>query len=252
VSRSELGTVTAVTGARPAERDARAPRVIERRRGLPGGRAAVGGLLMAIAAVGVFLAYTEASTDPSDPIVVTARSIRVGQVIGADDLRVVAGELPRAARAGTFESSDALLGRVALGPLAEGEIIQAAAVTSDQASVRTHEVALTLPREQIAVGRLKPGERVDVFVTYDERTSSVVRGAEVVQIAGVGDSSLTTVREITVVVAVPSGDVVAALVHALRTGEVTVVRSTFAEPDDGGPLVFDGAAGSEGAGRAGE
>ena len=44
---SELGTVTAVTGARPAEREVRAPRVIERRRGLPGGRAALGGLLIA-------------------------------------------------------------------------------------------------------------------------------------------------------------------------------------------------------------
>ena len=28
--------------------------------------------------------------------------------------------------------------------------------------------------------------------------------------------------------AVPSGDAVAAVVHALRTGDVTVVRSTFA------------------------
>ena len=34
-----------------------------------------------------------------------------------------------------------------------------------------------LPRAQIAVGRLKEGERVDVFATYDDRTSSVVRGA---------------------------------------------------------------------------
>ncbi len=31
-------------------------------------------------------------------------------------------------------------------------------------------MAVTLPRRQIAVGRLKAGERVDVFVTYDERT----------------------------------------------------------------------------------
>ncbi|MEO7428486.1 MAG: hypothetical protein ABIY48_03795, partial [Acidimicrobiales bacterium] len=90
-----------------------------------------------------------------------------------------------------------------------------------------------------AVGRLKQGERVDVYVTYDERTASVVRGAEVVQIGADRDRSLTSDREVTIVVAVPSGDAVAALVHALRTGDVTVVRSTFGQPDDGSPLVYE-------------
>ena len=79
------------------------------------------------------------------------------------------------------------------------------------------------------MGRLKQGERVDVFATYDDRTSSVVRGAEVVQIGADDGGSLTSGREVTLVVAVPSGDAVAAVVHALRTGDVTVVRSTFAD-----------------------
>ena len=47
--------------------------------------------------------------------------------------------------------------------------------------------------------------------------------------------SLTSSREVTLVVAVPSGDAVAALVHALRTGDVTVVRSTFADASADGP-----------------
>ena len=96
------------------------------------------------------------------------------------------------------------------------------------------------PGRQIAVGRLKEGERVDVFVTYDERTASVVRGAQVVQIGAEDDGSLTSDREISLVVAVPSGDAVAALVHALRTGDVTVVRSTFAEASVDDPLEFEG------------
>jgi hypothetical protein len=104
-----------------------------------------------------------------------------------------------------------------------------------------HEVAITLPGRQIAVGRLKPGERVDVFVTYDERTTSVVRGAQVVQIEAEDSASLTSDREITLVVAVPSDQTVAALVHALRTGDVTVVRSTFADASSADPLVYDGA-----------
>ena len=66
------------------------------------------------------------------------------------------------------------------------------------------------------------------------------------QIGADDDGSLTSERELTIVVAVPSGDAVAALVHALRTGEVTVVRSTFAAPDDGAPLESEGAGSARG------
>ena len=60
------------------------------------------------------------------------------------------------------------------------------------------------------------------------------------QIGAEDDGSLTSDREISLVVAVPSGDAVAALVHALRTGDVTVVRSTFAEAAGGDPLEYEG------------
>jgi Flp pilus assembly protein CpaB len=241
MAHSELGSVTAVTGVRGvAERDEVLPaRTIHRRPGLPGGRALVGALLMSLAAVGVFLAYSGANEAPSDALVVATRAIRVGDEITGDDVRVVRAELPGSTKETTFATTDDVLGRVALGPIDEGEIVQAGAVTADRPVDGGHEVALTLPREQLAVGRLKAGERVDVFVTYEERTTSVARGAEVVQIATSSDGSLTSDREVSVVVAVSSGEVVAAIVHALRTGDVTVVRSTFAAPDEGEPLVYE-------------
>lgn len=211
---------------------------ISRHRGLPGGRAVVGGVLMAVAAVGVFVAYDRASRPDEDPIVVATRSIRAGEVLDAADLKTQEGELPDGASA--FSSVDSLVGRVALGPIGDGEVVQAAAVTDDAGSEPAHEVAITLPRSQVAVGRLKQGERVDVFVTYDEVTRSVVRGTPVVQISAEDDGSLTSDREITLVVAVSDGDAVAALVHAMRTGEVTVVRSTFAEATTAEPLEHEG------------
>jgi Flp pilus assembly protein CpaB len=260
MARSELGIVTAVTGGRAAvaDREATEPgRVIQRRAGLPEGRAVLGALLMAIAAVGVFLASTDASEGPSDELVVASTAIRPGEQIAADDLRLLEAELPGSARGATFATIDEVVGRVALGPIDAGEIVQAGSLTSERATTPAHEVALTLPRGQVAVGRLKEGERVDVFVTYEERTTSVVRGAEVVQIATASDGSLTSDREIGIVVAVPSGEAVAALVHALRTGDVTVVRSTFASPDEGAPLVYDsgdeaGAPGTTDTGSAGD
>ena len=211
---------------------------IERHRGLPGGRAVVGGVLMALAALGVYLAYDQASAGSSTPVVVAARDLRVGQILGEGDLDTVDAELPDAVEDGAFTSADALIGRVVLGPIGDGEIVQAAAITEGAATPELHEIAVRLPRGQIAVGRLKEGERVDVFATYDDRTSSVVRGAEVVQIEADDSGSLTSDREVTLVVAVPSGDAVAAVVHALRTGDVTVVRSTFAATTAEDPLTY--------------
>jgi hypothetical protein len=211
---------------------------ISRHQGLPGGRAVLGGVLMAVAAVGVFVAYDRAGRDASDPIVVAARAIRAGTVLEASDLRTETGELPDGGLG--FATVDALVGHVALGPIGDGEVVQQSAVTEDADAGDVHEVAITLPRSQIAVGRLKQGERVDVYVTYDEATRSVVRGVPVVQIGADDDGSLTSDREITLVVAVPDGDVVAALVHALRTGDVTVVRSTFADATASDPVEHEG------------
>lgn len=211
------------------------PRVIRRRATLPGSRAVVGGLLMALAAIGVFVAYEDAARGPTDPVVITRHPIRVGEVLEAGDLRVVDADLPADAD-GAFSDVATVVGRVALGPIGGGEIVQAGSVTDEQAASPAHEVALTLPRDQVAVGRLKQGERVDVFVTRDDRTTSVVRGVQVVQIGADGDASLTSEREVSLVVAAPTGEAAAALVHALRTGDVTVVRSTFAEASEGPPI----------------
>ena len=235
----EHALVTAATGVRPAvERDgARPRRVIEQRRGLPGGRAVVGGLLMAVAAVGVFAAYADATSGSEAEVIVATRDLRIGHVIGDADLRAVPAELPLSARSATFESPGALVGRIVLGPIAEGEIVQAGALT-DEASAEGHEVAMTLPRDQVAVGRLREGERVDVYVTYEERTTSVVRGVAVVQISTSSERSLTSDHDVSLVVSLGSAQDVVALVHALRTGDVTVVRSTFANADSE-PLVFE-------------
>ncbi|MEQ1786457.1 MAG: SAF domain-containing protein [Acidimicrobiales bacterium] len=213
-------------------------REIRRHRGLPGSRAVLGGVLMALAAVGVSVAYAQASRHATEAVVVAVRPLRVGQVVEIDDLRTIEADLPASAVKVTFGKIESVAGRVVLGPIGAGELVQSGSVTEDASAAAIHEVAISLPRHQIAVGRLKQGERVDVFVTSEDRTVSVVRGAEVVQIGADDSGSLTSDREITLVVAVPSGEVVAAVVHAVRTGEVTVVRSTFAEPSDEDPLEF--------------
>jgi Flp pilus assembly protein CpaB len=190
---------------------------------------------MAVAGIGVFVTATGADEGPTQRAVVADRAIRVGERIEPRHVRVAAVELP-AGSAPSFDDVEDVIGRVALGPIGDGELVQSASVTADRGEHAAHEVALTLPRPQIAVGRLRQGERVDVYATDDEHTWSVALGAEVVQIDAGGDGSLTSDRELTIVVAVETADAVAPLVHALRRADVTVVRSTFAGPEEGVPV----------------
>lgn len=226
----------------------RSPRRIRRQQPFPGARAVAGGLLMAVAAVGTFTSVVGAGDGPSGEVVVARRAIRVGETIDASHLRLVRADLPDRTSDMTFDDPASIVGRVALGPIGENEVVQGSSVTIDRAVTSTHEVAITLPREQVAVGRLRQGERVDVYATDDEHTWSVVRGAEVVEIDGGADESLTSERQLSVVVAVSTADEVAAVVHALRRADVTVVRSTFAD-DEGAPVDHDPLAAAAGSAK---
>ena len=203
---------------------------ISRHRGLPGGRAVLGGVLMAVAVVGVFLAYEQAGAGARATRSSWRRApIRVGEVLEAVDLRT-RRRRPARRRRRRFADVDALVGRVALGPIGEGEIVQAGSVTDESADART--CTRWRSRSPAARSRSAGSSRASGSTSSSPTTtarSSVVRGAQVVQIGAEDDGSLTSDREISLVVAVPTGDAVAAVVHALRTGDVTVVRSTFAD-----------------------
>jgi Flp pilus assembly protein CpaB len=195
-------------------------------------RTLLGALLVCASGVGLYVAASDDGSDTGRAVVVARRDLRPGEELEAGDLRVERGQLPPSADG--FTAVEDLLGRVVLGPVGSGEIIQEATVTSDRAvGAAQREVAVTLPREQVAVGRLRVGDRVDLFVTYEEQTAVVVRGASVVLIGAADDDVLAADREVRLVVALESDEAVTALVHALRTGDVTVVRSTLAGEEAG-------------------
>jgi hypothetical protein len=200
-------------------------RRIERRAGLPGGRAVLGALLMAASALGVYLAHLEATRRPSVDYIVAARDLDAGQVLARGDLQVVSADLPAGTAERAFVRVDDLVGAVVLAPLGSGDLIQASAVTSPGGAPTSHEVALVLPRAQVAVARLQRGDRVDLYATADGSTEAVVAGAVVVSVEPGGGGGIAADREVDLVVSLPGvGDVVA-VVHALRTAELTVVRS---------------------------
>src|SRR5205085_11204950 len=61
-------------------------RVVARRPALPGGRAVVGGFLVALAAVGGFAGWTRATADTRVRYLAASRDLPVGRRIGPGDL----------------------------------------------------------------------------------------------------------------------------------------------------------------------
>ena len=195
---------------------------------LPSGRALVGALLLAVSGVVTFAAWQQASGVPDHAYVVAERSLAPGERLTADDLAVVRLDLPRRVAGDAFGDVDALVDRVTLGPVGAGELVQAAQVSEASSATPLVEVSFALPRDRALDGRLRSGDRVDVFVTYDDYTAAVVDGAEVVTVGDAGGSALGPAGDVTVTLALEAASRRAQLVHAVRVGEVTLVRSTQA------------------------
>src|SRR5437764_3977477 len=120
-SPSGDGAAAPVDGARP----------LRRRRPLPGGRAVVGGFLVMTAAVGIFAAYTGATTGHGVSYVVARRSLAVGQRITAADLTTAPMVLsPTIGSELAFRDPGRLVGALVVGPVQGGELIQASSVVA--------------------------------------------------------------------------------------------------------------------------
>ena len=208
-------------------------RRIERPRRLPGGRAVVGGLLVALAGVGTLVAWQQASGTPDASYAVAARALRPGESLAAGDVRLVPADLPGGVAGRAFRDADDVAGRVALGPIAEGELVQAGALSEPGAGVPTAEVSFALARDRALDGRLGSGDLVDVFVTVDAGTSLVAERVQVVAVTD-GGASFATGAELTVTLALTDPAVRDDLIQAVRAGEVTLVRATHAGESSSG------------------
>src|SRR2546421_9053198 len=81
-------------GAATATGNSDAQRLLTRRRNLPSGRAVVGGFLVAIAALGAFVAARDTGGGPSHHYGVAAHDVIAGTTLKSTDLRTEAVDLP--------------------------------------------------------------------------------------------------------------------------------------------------------------
>lgn len=208
-------------------------RTIRPPRGLPSSRAAVGGLLVAVAAMGTWAVATGDGGDDLRRYAVAARPVAAGVELTADDLTVVEADLPDRLRATSFDDPRTLVGAVTRGPLGQGELVQAGSVVADPSRSRALELSFSVEPEWAVAGGLGVGDRIDVFATDDD--GATVRVLVDVSILGVddGDSGgLGAVGVQTVTVAADDPDDVADAVSALRAADVTVIRRNRPAPSD--------------------
>lgn len=215
--------------------------VIASRRSLPSGRAAVGALLVTVAAVGAFVMATGPDEDPRTSYLVAVASVEAGAPVGGGDfaLRPLGLSPDVAARALTDASG--LEGATAVRDLAPGDLLTAADLigapaVSGRPAGAVHEIAFPVPVERISA-RTVNGDRVTVLTTAsggsggssdltevaveDGVVLSWVADADAIGGSGVGVLTL----------AVSDAETAIGLAHMVRTGDVTVVRTTRAVSD---------------------
>jgi Flp pilus assembly protein CpaB len=224
-------TRTPLPGSSPSAAEGSSGRRIRPRRGLPGGRAVVGGLLVAVAAVGIFAAVSGAGRGPSTRYYVAARDISAGTTLTAEDLEAVAIEVPERMENRVFSDPDALIGAITVGPLSEGELVQAGGLaTGADAEIPTFSVAVG--KADANAGELTRGDYVQVFATYGTDTAGTTVAlsgdARIVSISE-EDESLAAAGQVVVRLQVSSAEERSSIINATVTGRLSLVRVSGAD-----------------------
>lgn len=245
MSATNTSTAGASTAAVARDASREPARQIRPRKGLPGGRAVVGALLVTVAAVTVFAAYLDATAAPATRYVVAVADIEQGARIQPSDLGLVGIDLPSDLHEGVFTDPEEVIGRIAVAPVGARALVPRSAVVDTGDEVARPQVSFTVPASRALGERIAPGEHIDVVATFgsgsDAYTLRVLAGVLVVDRSG-DDPVVFTV-------ALDEPDEALALAHAVDVAEVTVVRTTEVETSPGDAYQAPGPrAGPEGGG----
>lgn len=208
------------TEDRPASR-----RTIRPPRGLPSSRAAVGGLLVAVAAIGTWAVATGDRATDEPRYVVAARPVAAGVELTEADLTATNVALPPSLRSSAFSDSSDLVGAVTRGPLGTGELVQSASVTTGAVDAGSLELSFAVDPAWAVGGALAIGDRIDVHATdADGATERVLADVPIIRLTDPDAGGLGANGIQTVTVAGSDPAAVAAAVAAIREADVTVVR----------------------------
>jgi Flp pilus assembly protein CpaB len=220
MSDSNLGAVSERRSTRPAKRvAARAPV-------LPSARAAVGALLCVLAALLTFVAYRQAQQPPTTRYLVAVHEMEPGAPLTLADLREEPINLPPEVAARAFTSFTQVEAAFLLGPIQQGELLQASNLVRRAGGAGSHEWSFSIESVNAAGGRIRVGERIQILGTTSSEGESFT---EVVNpnalVIGLDRTDPNPFRgSLTILLALTSDEEVFRLEKAKNTQKLTVVR----------------------------
>ena len=190
-------------------------------------RAALGGLLVTVALLGVSQAYAHADRPPGTSYVVAARPLAPGVALDTADLELVPADLPSSVAARAFTATALLDGAVLLAPLAPGEpLLLSQVLPAGTSPVEGADLSFAITTDRALGGSIRPGERVDLIATLPGGgTSQVAEDAVVIETRTETDGLLTETGRLLLTVRLQAQAEVLGLVEAVDEGQLTVVRS---------------------------
>ncbi len=175
---------------------------------------------------------------PANSYLVARRTLTPGHRLTADDFGAEPIDLPGAVVGTALSAQSDVVGSVVLQAVPAGALLPRASVTSGRRAKGRPLLSFSIEPERAAAGDLVVGDRVDVLVTWGHGTDGaaaddtqvVGHDLEVVAVAQPNLDALGDSAKLTLSVAAPEGQALVVLTRAIRTGELTVVRTTGAAP----------------------
>ena len=169
-----------------------------------------------------------AASKNTETVWVASRDLAQDTVLAPGDLEPAEAKLPARAAATYASAATPVFGEVLTRPVRAGELLPTGwfARSPDPAAARS--ISIPIEGEHAVGGALQPGDRVDVFVTFDAqnvraRTVLVARAVEVLDVVETGGLAFGESALVGVTVGV-APEQAARLAFAVRTGVVDVAR----------------------------
>lgn len=158
-----------------------------------------------------------------------ARDLPANSTLTSSDLEPVAVKLPSTLLARYASAAAEVRGELTTRSLREGELLPALSLAPAGAASGISSISIPVSPEHAVGGSLRPGDRVDVYATFDAadvraRTTSILRNAEVSDVIEASGLVVGGEASVGIVVSASPGRA-AAVAFALRTGEIDVVRT---------------------------
>ena len=193
---------------------------------LPGSRAILGALLCTLAALITFGTYGRANRPPTSRYLVATRNLEPGAAITASDIEAVAIELPDSLSRRVLGPSVSLEGAVVLGPVAKGELFQIGNLIKKAGGSESRELSFPIDSAFAAAGRLRPGDRIDVFANRGDVAEPIATDLLIVATSALPDGLPNGRGTIVLTVAYDGAFNGAALLGAAQTLKLSLIRRT--------------------------